>query len=82
MKRQCFIACRGGQACTRVPWHVGRTREGCCAWSAREKGKLRLNDSVREVRRDQNMQGLDGYFNSVYFLLRAVSSHGRVEVRK
>lgn len=82
MKRQCFIACRGGQACTRVPWHVGRTREGCCAWSAREKGKLRLNDSIREVRRDQNMQGLDGYFKSVYFLLRAVSSHGRVEVRK
>ena len=68
MKRQCFIARRGGQACTRVPWHVGRTREGCCAWSAREKGKLRLNDSVREVRRDQNMQGLDGYFKSVYFL--------------
>ena len=82
MKGQCFIACRGGQACTRVPWHVGRTREGCCAWSAREKGKLRLNDSIREVRRDQNMQGLDGYFKSVYFLLRAVSSHGRVEVRK
>lgn len=82
MKRQCFIACRGGQACTRVPWHVGRTREGCCAWSAREKGKLWLNDSVRDVRRDQNMQGLDGYFKSVYFLLRAVSSHGRVEVRK
>ena len=82
MKRQCFIARRGGQACTRVPWHVGTTREGRCGWSAREKGKLRLNDRVREVRRDQSMQGLDGYFKSVYFLRRAVSNHGRVEVRK
>lgn len=75
MKRQRFIpgransTCKGPVAC----WK----NQGRLLWLECKKERESVaHDRVREVRRDQNMQGPDGYFKGVHFLLRAVSSPG------